>query len=123
MTEKENGMSESYDEIADYILSKAADVHVMIGPLIELMYDGTKPAIPYVAVCTGDADGQMHVDQIMCHDEAGKFGLKLAIIQRRRPVVIHDMDDELYMAKMAAALWPCAKARRILAGTEKERAA
>jgi hypothetical protein len=114
-------MSQSVDEIANYILSKAADAQILIGPLIAKMLDDSEPAIPYVVVCSGDEDKQMHCDQIMCHDEIGRRGLILALVARRRPIVIHDMDDELAMVKLAEVIWPCDKARRIIAATEAER--
>lgn len=32
----------------------------------------------------------------------------MALVQRR-PLVVHDTDDELQMARRCAAIWPCRK--------------
>ena len=41
---------------------------------------------------------------------------------RRKPIVLHDFDDELRMARLFEALCPGEKARAIRADVERERA-
>jgi hypothetical protein len=48
--------------------------------------------------------------------------MKLALIGLRRPVSIHDFDDELAMIKCAEALWPSEENTRIRKVIEAERA-
>jgi hypothetical protein len=107
------------DEVAACIMAKSADQQIIVGPLITIMTDSSAPPIPYVMVCTGDADEQMHCDQIICHDEAGRSALMLALCNHR-PVIIHNMDDELDMVKWCDTLWPGDKTRRLISAVETE---
>jgi hypothetical protein len=50
-----------------------------------------------------------------------RASLIVALIQGR-PLVIHDTDDELEMARWCEAIWPSEKTRRVRAGIEAERA-
>ncbi len=40
---------------------------------------------------------------------------------KRKPIVVHDMDDELTMAQLWEAIPPCEKTRTVRAGIEAER--
>ena len=72
-------------------------------------------------VGTGDKRGEFYADQIICHDEADRAALKLALLRPRYVVI--DFDDEVEMAKVAEARWPCAKIKHIRKHIEAERAA
>jgi hypothetical protein len=39
----------------------------------------------------------------------------------RKPIVVHDTDDDLWMATLAEAIWPCSKIEAIRIGIEAER--
>ncbi len=39
----------------------------------------------------------------------------------RKPIVVHAMDNELAMARLCEAIWPCDKTREVRAGIEAER--
>jgi hypothetical protein len=117
MTLKTEG---TVDSIVSYLVSKSADHIVLIGPLISRMVDGSFPMIPYVTVCSGDERGQMHADQIMYHDEEGRADLIFALMEHR-PIVVQLCDDELQLARMCEAVWPCEKSTSVRRAVEAER--
>ena len=47
----------------------------------------------------------------------------LGRFQRHYPLVLHAVDDELYVARLCERLWSCAKATRLRKAVEAERAA
>ena len=103
---------------ADQIL--AGDVeHVLLGPIVR---DDDNAS--YFVVGTTTEDGEFHVDQLKAHKQdlarQWRDGIRMALIQRR-PIVIHEFDDELEMAKWAAAICPGEKTARILEGIRRER--
>jgi hypothetical protein len=68
---------------------------------------------------------EFRVDQINADNRTMAKRLRAALvgalIGRERPIVIHDCDDELEMARCCEAIWPGGKAERIRAGIERER--
>jgi hypothetical protein len=79
----------------------------------------------YFTIVTADKDG-FGVDQVSCGDDRGlaeqtRVAVLFAFIQKK-PIVVHDCDDELRMARLSNAIWPCAKGRRLIAEIEAERA-
>lgn len=77
----------------------------------------------YFSIATNGADG-FGADQVCGPTgeavERVRAGLRFEILGRYRPVVLHDFDDELEMARWCAAQWPCAKSSKILANVELE---
>ena len=92
--------------------------HVLVGPIVR--------GEPYFYFVTGCATvgGAFHLAQLGAADrglaEAWRHGLLAELIQHR-PIVIHDFDDELEMARWAAVICPGEKTARILAALRRER--
>jgi hypothetical protein len=107
--------------IAEFILSKSADRIILVGPLVFQPSDGTAAAVRYMMVCTGDEEKEFHCDRVFCHDEEGRADLISALTHPG--FVINLMDDELEMARLCEALWPCEKISRLKTALEAERAA
>jgi hypothetical protein len=78
----------------------------------------------YFTVASGDRAGFFTL-KVGCGDDAQLAdqcrASAFVVFAMRKPIVIHDMDDELDMAKWCESIWPCAKTRQIRAGIEAER--
>ena len=44
---------------------------------------------------------------------------QIAALVRRRPLVVHLMEDELDLAKLCEAIWPCERTSRIRTNVER----
>lgn len=110
-------------ETADYIRrGHNVDTHVVIGPIVWQLKGDLRQW--YFAVASADR----HIarfDQLVSTTkplaEEFRAALTFALIQLPQPVVIHDMDDELKMARLCETLWPSTKTREIRLGIEAER--
>jgi hypothetical protein len=96
-------------------------VHAMVGPIVLDNADA-----PYFVLATGIQDGACHIEQLKAQvrsdAEALRNSLFMSIMTECRPLVMHDFDDELQMAKSGEALWP-ARFASIRASIEAERQA
>jgi hypothetical protein len=78
-----------------------------------------------VGSTSADPDAPWRVDQLkIAQDDKAQAewrrnALWMALMQRK-PIVVHDFDDELEMARWSVAICPCEKTRTILAGLEQE---
>jgi hypothetical protein len=107
--------------VADHVL-RGDDVspHIMMGPLVWRDDDRW-----YFVICGGDRNG-FRIDKIVVGDdreigERCRSSVHLELLQRP-PLVLHDFDDELEMAKWCEAIWPSEKTRQIRTSIEEERA-
>jgi hypothetical protein len=109
----------SPQEIAVFLISKAADRTLAFGPLVwQPSRDGLSKC-RYFIVGSADQCGEFHCNQII-GSEDDRLAL-LAELVALRPLVIHDFDDELEMARFCESLWPCGKITRIREQIERER--
>jgi hypothetical protein len=93
-------------KMVDHVLSEANDICVVVGPLLWQPSDGTAAKIWYFIVATSEAGRGFRCDQITTPDgEADRTAFLLELI-RRRPIIVHDMGDEVSMARLCEALWP-----------------
>jgi hypothetical protein len=101
--------------------------HVAIGPIV---WDPTEQHGRhwYFVTCTPGIDQPLRIvrfkgvlDRALI--ERCRFALCLTFAWRRPPLVIHDFDDELHLARFCAAIFPCEKSHRLLADIEAERKA
>jgi hypothetical protein len=108
--------------LAEYVLDKSNDSHVIIGPLV-WHRDGDRPNMRYFIVETSEEGRGWRGDKIeVPKDEAVELRTQfIAALVRQRPLVLHDMDDELAAAKLAATLWPGPRIKRIVREIEEER--
>jgi hypothetical protein len=114
---------EAFDLMADHLLDEAGDINVVIGPVVHPPVGQDGP--DYFMVATSEKDRGFRSDQISIGEgydgEAMRAGIAMALV-RRKPIVIHDVDDELYMAKLCEMLWPGERITRLREAIEAERA-
>jgi hypothetical protein len=99
--------AEAFDLMAQHMLERSDDLNVVIGPTVHppLGQDGPD----YFMVATSEKKRGFRCDQISIGEgydsETMRAGITMALV-RRKPLVIHDVDDELYMARLCETLWP-----------------
>jgi hypothetical protein len=116
-----------FEVMVDQILVGSTDINVFIGPICWQPTDGKASRRWYFTVATSGEEG-FRCDEIRLEGmersehEAMRQGFILGLVQRP-PLVIHNMDDELDMARWCEALWPGAKIKGIRESIEAERGA
>ena len=107
----------------DHPLGKATDINVVVGPVQWHPHAEGPRWYFMVATCGPDGFRCDKLDVEGDADEADDVRAALfgALIQRR-PLVVHDTDDELYMARLCETLWPGERITRLRQGVELERA-
>lgn len=94
---------------ADYIIAGAADSVIVVSNVVWREDQGW-----YFTVSSSDVAGEWHVDMIYAgkgYDTADKAQemrgeLLTALVATEKPLVIHDMGDELQAALLCQTLWP-----------------
>jgi hypothetical protein len=118
-------IAEAAKQATDNALSGANDIHVVLGPIVWRPSDGTSKHW-YFIIATSEADRGFRCDQVGGNDRETvkevRAGVLVELIQHR-PLVIHDTDDELYMARLCEGLWPGKRIAKIRQQLEAERAA
>jgi hypothetical protein len=107
---------DAIERIADHVLRDTNDTNVVIGPLVER----EDQPHPYFTIATSEAKRGFRCDQISINSPELRALVVLALMQRR-PLVIHDTDDELYMARLCEALWPGERITTLRKQIERER--
>jgi hypothetical protein len=100
---------------------KNLNPHTVLGPVVWELNDDLRRW--YFIAITGNDKGA-RIDRLaaatkpLCQDL--RSALAIALVHHR-PLVIHDMDDELEMMRLCEILWPSPKTTRIRARIEAER--
>lgn len=99
---------ERHGEADCRLRAEGNDIHVVVGPLMWQASDGVGGAKRwYFVVATSDERGfrcdMVNVDAQ--RREQMRMGVMAQLVQRR-PLVIHDMGDEVEMARLCEVLWP-----------------
>jgi hypothetical protein len=97
------------EEMVEHLLHDAGDIHVVVTPVVWHPTDGS----------TAGPDKAWRADRIMGGEE--DRNILLMALASRRPLVIHDMDDELQAAKFCEVLWPGERITNVRKGIEIER--
>jgi hypothetical protein len=101
----------------------ALSPHIVIGPIV--WEAANRKRRWYFTIATAEA-GVANFDQIGSDElkltEAARASLLLPLVQSP-PVVIHDCDDEVEMARLCEALWPSVKTQKLRLAVEAERGA
>ena len=96
----------------------------MLGPVVWQIPAGNDRRQWYFVVGSGGPDG-FRCDQIAFEDEdlATKIraAIQLRMWQLEKPIVVHDFEDELEMAKWCENIWPSVKTTDIRRSIEAER--
>lgn len=113
-------LAEQAERIVEHVLDGSPEAgHVVLSPVV-WQQDADRRRW-YFTVASGS---EFRVDQIVADNRTMAERLRKALVvalTRRKPIVIHDFDDELEMARWCEAIWPCPKTREIRAGIELER--
>jgi hypothetical protein len=98
------------------------DSHVVIGPVVWQLKGDMRQW--YFVVASAD-EGIIRLDQMASDTKtlAQEFRdvLYVTLIQEKQPIIVHDINDELEMARLCETLWPSPKIRKIRADIEAER--
>jgi hypothetical protein len=112
------------DKIVEHLLDGHEAVpQILLGPVVWEIKQGSDLRQWYFMIASGGPEG-CRVDQIVADDEAETECLRNALhfrLLQHRPIVIHDFDDELEMAKWAETIWPSPETRQIRSGIQAER--
>jgi hypothetical protein len=111
-------LAEDTDLAADELLD-GSDRTVMLGPVVTLNGDW------YFIFATGKCGGIWTV-KIEGADRAFAEETRSALwfnLIQHKPLIVHDFDDELEMARWAEVAWPSKQTRKIVSDIEAERAA
>jgi hypothetical protein len=114
------------NRIAEYLLSDITSPHIIIGPLVWQPSNGITARRWYFTLArfTAEFGFDLFEVEVDSDDLLARSALKLALIQlRQRPIILHDVDDELEMAKLCETLWPSERISHIRASIEAERSA
>lgn len=114
---------------ADHVLRDTGTApHIAIGPVVWDIPAGHDQRQYYFAVCSADVAGTFRADCLRIAEsdkelaEWCRTALTMEFIARR-PIVMHDFDDELRLAKFCESLWPCERTTSIRTNVEAEFAA
>jgi hypothetical protein len=108
--------------MAGHMLENADDISVVIGPVVRATVEDEPDY--FMVATSGDGRG-FRCDQISIGNGFDgvtiRAGLVMALL-RRKSVVIHDMGDELVMARFCEMLWPGERITKLRESIETERA-
>jgi hypothetical protein len=109
--------------IAKFILRDTNSPHIVIGPATWQPSDGTAGKRWYCTIAASEAGRGFRCDQVVLSPDSPQEdrGRIIAAFVAHRPLVIHDVDDELYMARLCEILWPDPKITRLRQTVEAER--
>jgi hypothetical protein len=105
---KQETWSGTARQIVDYVLRGSNDINVVVGPLLWQPSDGVSGAKRwYFIVATSDERG-WRCDMVNVEEDEREWMRMrvMAALVERRPLVIHDMGDEVEMARLCEVLWP-----------------
>lgn len=108
----------SVASVVDYALRVAGDNQVVVGPLCWQPSDGAASKVWYFILSTCEKKRGWRCDQVCVprgEDEDREFYRDRVLMElaTRRPLIVHDVDDEVYMARLCEALWPGERISRI----------
>jgi hypothetical protein len=116
---------EAIDLMVEHLLADVAGAvpHLMLGPVVWQIPAGSDRQQWYFVVGSGGRDG-FWCDQLGGTGKADTAKIREAVrlrLLQSPPIVVHDFDDELEMAKWCEAIWPCAMTTEIRTTIEAER--
>jgi hypothetical protein len=123
---KVDDLAEAIQLFVTHLLDGATDLHVVLGPILwRPSPDDPGDKLWYFIAAVCGADG-FRCDRLDTNDpdltEQARSLAMLALVDHR-PRVVHDMGDELAMAKLCEVLWPGPRISALRAAIEGEYAA
>jgi hypothetical protein len=113
--------ADPFDRIVDHVLEESDDNQVVIGPLLRPPLGSASPH-DYFMIASSQKDRGFRCDQITVGDGTQWRNDVIGAFVRRKPIVIHDTDDELYMVRLCEILWPGERITKLRKVVEAERA-
>jgi hypothetical protein len=115
-------LEQAIQQMLDHALVNSADTQIVVGPIVHHPSDDK---LWYFIVATADEAKQFRCDQmIYTADEIKALRRDFVAAAHQRPsLVIHDIDDELNMAKLCETLWPGQRITALRQAVEAERRA
>jgi hypothetical protein len=110
-------------QIVDHVLADMGDLSVVVGPLTWQPSDGTSAKRWYFTIATSDKNQEFRCDQIVVEEDSAEVDRLAVLLElvRRWPLVVHDTDDELHMARLCETLWPGERITKLRQAVEAER--
>jgi hypothetical protein len=118
------------DRIVKHVLKGSDSDHVVIGPLVHPpLNDNRTSGHDYLTIATSEPGRGFRLDSIVAGRGGGE-GVSgkplriqlIAAFRANRKLVIHDVGDELDMARLCERLWPGERITRLRKEVEAERA-
>lgn len=100
---------EAIKQFVEYVLRGSNSPHVVIGPIVWQPNDGTAGKRWYFTVASSEPKRGFRCDQLSTDNKEDCEHFRSAVyfaFFQHRPLVLHDTDDELYMARLCETLWP-----------------
>jgi hypothetical protein len=112
-------------QVAQHVLRNVDSPHIVIGPAAWQPSDGTAAKRWYVTIAASEAGRGFRCDQVVLSPDSPQNDRAriMAAFVAHPPLVIHDVDDELYMARLCETLWPGPEITRLRQAVEAERIA
>jgi len=98
--------------------------HILLGPVVQKPLDAQDGVPEFYFAIVGGTEQTFATMSVGGAERDLPTEFRLALIAdliSQRPIVIHDMADELELARWAAAIWPNEETARILAAVRRER--
>ncbi len=120
-----------YDRIVSHVLAGSNDMQVVIGPLVHPpLGDMRTNGKDYFVIASSEPERGFRCDQLIMGNGLEKDGntYRARIIAAfaqfgiGRGLLVHDTDDELYMARLCETLWPGERITKLRESIEAERA-
>jgi hypothetical protein len=105
------------EQIVTSALKGATATEVVVGPVL-FHPDGSLRRYFIIATCGSEG---FRCEQIIVTRPEDKTAVLSELAKRQPPLVIHDMNDELAMARLCEELWPGENIKRLRVALEAER--
>lgn len=115
-------MNDAVQKIVSHI-RRADNKQVILGPIRQGTDNTTLAGSWYFIVVTGDPVTDVRLDAVQSEERELTEELRIEVMRGLfggKPIVIHDMDDELAMMRMAEVLWPSERATTLREHVEQE---
>lgn len=98
----------SLEQVVQSAIDRLGDAqHIIAGPAVT---DLEEPGMFYFVLVSGTPHRDCHIDQLRSDTSRLIRRLRqavlVAVVARRHPVVLHEFDDELGLAKFCETIWP-----------------
>jgi hypothetical protein len=111
------------ETVVDAILKDNDDITVILSPMV---WHPSKSGKQWSFTASVSKHGEWHSMQIISSDYEPP-GLARSMVQAelltRKPLVVHDCDDELYAARLCETIWPGERVTNVRKAIERERQA